>query len=75
MLNLRFMRLVWGGLVAVGGILAGLLLIEYRTLKAQTALLSQLQTQYQNLNQQLTTAVDRQQLQLRIAEKKSAYSS
>lgn len=75
MLNLRFIRLLWASLAVVGLVLAILLLIEYQSLKAQTVLLSQLQTQYQNLNQQLSSAITRQNMRTRLAEKKSGYSN
>ena len=75
MLNARFVRLLWGSLAAISLILTLLLLLEYQSVKAQTARLAQLQDQYQTLNQQLTSALARQSLRTRIAEKKSAYST
>ena len=76
MLTERYIKIFWLLLVCITFGLALLVLVEYRSLSAQTAQLINLQIQYQELKQKLTHAIAEQAeklKQLELAEKKSFY--
>ena len=77
MLTERYIKIFWLILACITFGLALLVFTEYRSLRAQTTQLLNLQSQYQALNQKLTQAIAQQAVQLKrleVAEKKSSYA-